>query len=82
MPAAIGAAALLIAQDLLHLRNTKESHEERVHGILHIIEEEIEWPTLAFFAFLFIAVGAAVDTGLIDTLARGLVNLIHGGQSR
>jgi len=81
VPAAIGAAALLVAQDLLHLRKTRESQEERVHGILRIIEREIEWPTLAFFAFLFIAVGAAVNTGLIDTAARGLVNLIHGGRA-
>lgn len=80
VPAAIGAAGLLVVQDVLHLRKARTSNEERVHGILQIIEKEIEWPTLAFFAFLFIAVGAAVETGLIDTLARGLVALIHGGR--
>ena len=40
----------------------------------------IEWPTLAFFAFLFITVGAAVETGLIDTLARGLEQLIEASR--
>ncbi len=81
VPAAIGAAALLVAQDLLHLRKARESQEERVHGILRIISEEVEWPTLAFFAFLFIAVGAAVETGLIDTLAGSLVRLIQAGRT-
>jgi Na+/H+ antiporter NhaD/arsenite permease-like protein len=80
VPAAIGAAGLLVVQDILHLRKARTSNEERVHGILQVIEREIEWPTLAFFAFLFIAVGAAVETGLIDTLAGGLVALIQGGR--
>jgi Na+/H+ antiporter NhaD/arsenite permease-like protein len=52
-----------------------------VHGLLHIIEKEIEWPTLMFFAFLFIAVGAAVQTGLIGSLADGLSGVIHAGGS-
>jgi len=82
VPAAIGAALLLVAQDLIYLRGARESQEERVHGILDVIEREIEWPTLAFFAFLFIAVGAAVQTGLIDTLAGGLGSLVEGGRAR
>jgi len=81
VPAAIGAAMLLLAQDIIYLRTTRESQEERVHGILRVIEKEIEWPTLAFFAFLFIAVGAGVETGLIDTLARALERLIEAGRS-
>lgn len=80
VPAAIGAAMLLLAQDLIYLRTRRESPEERIHGILRVIEREIEWPTLAFFAFLFIAVGAAVETGLIDTLARGLERFIEAGR--
>lgn len=79
LPAAIGAAALLIAQDVIHLRTRDASTEERIHGILHVIEREIEWPTLSFFALLFIAVGAAVETGLIDTLSRGLAGFIDWG---
>ncbi len=81
VPATIGAAALLVVQDVLYLRKARSSEEERVHGILRIIEREIEWPTLAFFAFLFIAVGAAVETGLIDTMAGGLVGLIEWGRA-
>jgi len=80
VPAVIGAAMILVVQDLLYSRTHAASAQERVHGILDIIEREIEWPTLAFFAFLFIAVGAAVETGLIDTLARGLGTFIEGAR--
>ena len=38
--------------------------------MLHILEKEVEWPTLAFFLFLFVLVGASVETGLIDSLAQ------------
>lgn len=76
VPAVIGAAALLVVQDVRYLRHTRPTPAERAHGMLGIIEREIEWPTLSFFAFLFIAVGAAVETGLIDTLATGLIAAI------
>lgn len=76
VPAIVGAAILLVAQDILYLRRHRPTHAERVHGLLHVIEKEIEWPTLSFFAFLFIAVGAAVETGLIETLAQDLAALI------
>ena len=82
VPAAIGAALILVGQDVLHLRTHRTSDTERIHGILTVIEREIEWPTLAFFAFLFIAVGAAVETGLIDTMARGLAHFIELGRVR
>ncbi len=81
VPAAIGAAMILVAQDVLHVRSHRASELERRHGILDVIEREIEWPTLAFFAFLFIAVGAAVETGLIDSMARGLERFIEWGQA-
>ena len=81
VPAAIGAALLLLVQDVLYLRTADPTHSERVHGILNIIERDIEWPTLAFFAFLFIAVGAAVETGLIDTMARGLEAFIAASRA-
>jgi Na+/H+ antiporter NhaD/arsenite permease-like protein len=80
VPAAIGAAMILVAQDWILLRTHRPTQGERVHGILHVIEREIEWPTLAFFAFLFIAVGAAVGTGLIDTMAGGLERFIEWGR--
>lgn len=72
VPAVIGAAAALVVQDVYYLRAHRPSLEERRHGILAILEHEIEWPTLVFFALLFMVVGAAVDTDLIGTLARGL----------
>ena len=80
VPAVVGAALLLIVQDVLHLRTRDPSVQERIHGVLHVIEREIEWPTLVFFALLFIAVGAAVETGLIDTLSQTLATFINWGQ--
>jgi Na+/H+ antiporter NhaD/arsenite permease-like protein len=79
VPATIGAGALLVVQDILYVHTHKPTHEEREHGILSIIEKEIEWPTLSFLGFLFITVGAAVHTGLIDTLADGLGQAIQAG---
>lgn len=72
VPAVIGVAVILFAQDYFYLRTHRPTPEERQHGVLAILEKDIEWPTLAFFLFLFILVGAAVSTGLIETLARGL----------
>ena len=79
VPAVIGGAAILLVQDVLYMRTHRPSQHERVHGLLDIIEKEIEWPTLTFFVFLFIGVGAAVQTGLIDSLADGLSRVIHSG---
>ncbi|MCB1281982.1 MAG: hypothetical protein KDB18_10715 [Salinibacterium sp.] len=70
--AVIGAAVALVVQDVLYLKTHKPTAHERAHGILHIIERDIEWPTLSFFVFLFIIVGAAVETGLIGSIANGM----------
>ncbi len=80
VPAVIGAAAALIVQDVLYLRRHRPTTHERTHGILHVIEQEIEWPTLAFFFFLFIIVGAGVETGLIARIAGGLEDAIAGAR--
>lgn len=72
VPALVGAAAALAVQDFLYMRTARPTAHERMHGILHVTEKDIEWPTLSFFGFLFIIVGAAVQTGLIGTLAEGL----------
>jgi Na+/H+ antiporter NhaD/arsenite permease-like protein len=80
VPAVIGIALILLAQDYYYLKEHKPTHEERQHGVLAILEKDIEWPTLAFFIFLFILVGAAVATGLIESLAQALGWLI--GQIR
>ena len=81
VPALIGATAALLVQDVRYLRARRPTHDERTHGILHVIEKEIEWPTLTFFAFLFILVGAAVGTGLIETLAGLLREGITAGSA-
>ncbi len=77
IPAVLGAAAALAAQDILYLKTVKPTAEDRAHGILKVIEQDIEWPTLAFFVFLFIIVGAAVQTGLIGSVAHGMSWTIH-----
>ncbi|HEX6314790.1 MAG TPA: SLC13 family permease [Gemmatimonadaceae bacterium] len=79
VPATVGAAAALIVQDRLYVRRKRPTPTERVHGVLAVTERDIEWPTLAFFGFLFIIVGAAVQTGLIGTLATALQNGITSG---
>jgi len=76
VPAVIGIAAILFAQDYYYLKAHQPTPEERQHGVLAILEKDIEWPTLAFFIFLFVLVGAAVATGLIESLARGLAWII------
>ena len=46
--------------------------------IVEMLEHEVEWPTLIFFAFLFIVVGAAEDTGLIQVIAEWVRNMAAG----
>lgn len=79
VPALVGAALLLVVQDVLYLRRHRPTEREREHGLLAVIEREIEWPTLIFFAFLFIVVGAAVATGLIGRVAEGLSWAVQAG---
>jgi Na+/H+ antiporter NhaD/arsenite permease-like protein len=78
--AVVGAGAAMAIQDILYLRTRRPTVHERRHGILRIFENDIEWPTLAFFAFLFIVIGAAVETGLIARVASGLAAAIHTGR--
>lgn len=81
VPALLGAAVALLVQDIRYLRRASPTHEERQHGILDVLEKEVEWPTLTFFALLFILVGAAVATGLTGTLAGALQRAIVTGQT-
>jgi len=82
VPALLGAAAALLVQDFRYMRAARPSAEERRHGILEVIEKEIEWPTLVFFALLFMIVGAAVATGLTATMANGLRTAVDAAQVR
>jgi Na+/H+ antiporter NhaD/arsenite permease-like protein len=42
------------------------------------VAAEVEWPTLVFFAGLFVMVGALVNTGVIATLAHAAVDATDG----
>ncbi len=46
-------------------------------SIAHALSQ-VEWTTLAFFAGLFIIVGAMTETGVIDMVAHALVNATGG----
>ncbi|RAJ36861.1 anion transporter [Kitasatospora sp. SolWspMP-SS2h] len=39
---------------------------------------EVEWPTLAFFAGLFVMVGALIETGVIETVSESLADATGG----
>jgi Na+/H+ antiporter NhaD/arsenite permease-like protein len=42
------------------------------------VARDVEWPTLLFFAGLFIMVGALVNTGVIDQIARAAADAAEG----
>lgn len=46
--------------------------------MLHLIEKDIEWPTLMFFIFLFVLVGAVEEAGLLAVIADWILNLSKG----
>jgi len=46
--------------------------------MLHLIEKDIEWPTLMFFIFLFILVGAVEEAGLLAVIADWILDLSKG----
>ncbi|MGW2103796.1 SLC13 family permease [Streptomyces olivaceoviridis] len=41
---------------------------------------EVEWPTLAFFAGLFIMIGGLIDTGVVSQISQHLAELIGGNE--
>ncbi|OMI35866.1 ArsB/NhaD family transporter [Streptomyces sparsogenes] len=42
--------------------------------------KEVEWPTLAFFAGLFVMVGALIETGVIGEVSRALADATGGSR--
>ena len=50
---------------------------EKVH-LIELIEKDIEWPTLMFFIFLFIIVGAVESSGLLALIADWILKLSAG----
>lgn len=59
----------LTAAALLLLISKQDIHQALMH---------VEWTTLAFFAGLFVIVGGLAETGTIDMLAQGLMDLTGG----
>jgi Na+/H+ antiporter NhaD/arsenite permease-like protein len=46
--------------------------------IVELLEYEVEWPSLVFFIMLFIVVGGAEQTGILQALADWIVRVCHG----
>jgi Na+/H+ antiporter NhaD/arsenite permease-like protein len=46
--------------------------------LIELIEKDIEWPTLMFFIFLFIMVGAVETSGLLAVIADWILDLSAG----
>lgn len=46
--------------------------------VVHLIEREIEWPSLVFFIMLFIVVGAAEQTGILQAIADWILDVCQG----
>ncbi|MEV4624513.1 ArsB/NhaD family transporter [Asanoa sp. NPDC049573] len=42
------------------------------------VAKDVEWPTLAFFAGLFVMVGALVNTGVIENLSDAIADAVEG----
>jgi Na+/H+ antiporter NhaD/arsenite permease-like protein len=42
------------------------------------VASDVEWPTLVFFAGLFVMVGALVETGVIETLSEAAIEATEG----
>ena len=66
--AALMGAAILVTIAIL---------TEKVN-LIQLIEKDIEWPTLMFFIFLFMIVGAVNETGLLALIADWILHLSHG----
>jgi Na+/H+ antiporter NhaD/arsenite permease-like protein len=46
--------------------------------IVELLEKEIEWPSLVFFIMLFIVVGGAEQTGILQAIADGILKVCQG----
>ena len=46
--------------------------------IVKMLEHEIEWPSLVFFIMLFIVVGGAEQTGILQVVADWILNMCQG----
>ncbi|WP_019065123.1 SLC13 family permease [Streptomyces prunicolor] len=46
----------------------------------HDVLAEVEWPTLAFFAGLFVMIGGLIDTGVVGEISQKLAEAIGGNE--
>ncbi len=46
--------------------------------IVHVLEHDVEWPSLVFFIMLFVIVGAAEETGILQFVADWLLKVCAG----
>lgn len=84
----LGVLALVTAAFVLHsVARLEPSMVAIVGGLVLLalsrldaqdVAQDVEWPTLVFFASLFIMVGALVNTGVIDQLARAAAHAADG----
>jgi Na+/H+ antiporter NhaD/arsenite permease-like protein len=65
----VSVAALLGAALILVLNKA---------DIVEIMEKDIEWPSLVFFIMLFVIVGAAEETGILQYVADWIRNVCRG----
>ena len=61
----------LLGAGLLIALSTVDTHE---------ILAEVEWPTLAFFAGLFVMIGGLIDTGVVGEVSQKLAGAIGGSE--
>ncbi|NIR17697.1 MAG: ArsB/NhaD family transporter, partial [Desulfobacterales bacterium] len=69
----VSVAALMGASVLLTIAILKQKV-----NMIEIFEKDIEWPTLMFFIFLFIIVGAVEESGLLALIADWILELSKG----
>jgi Na+/H+ antiporter NhaD/arsenite permease-like protein len=69
--ALIGAAALMLLDNLAHHRDMQTQKISQTYG-------DVDWITIFFFVGLFIVVHGLEATGVIAWLAGGLVEAVHG----
>jgi Na+/H+ antiporter NhaD/arsenite permease-like protein len=80
--------ALVLAGFLLHTTFDVEPSAIAIIGGLTLlgasrlkaesVARDVEWPTLAFFAGLFVMVGGLVNTGVIETVAEQAADAVEG----
>jgi Na+/H+ antiporter NhaD/arsenite permease-like protein len=46
--------------------------------IVHVLEHDVEWPSLVFFIMLFVIVGAAEETGILQFVADWILKVCSG----